>query len=268
VKCTRCGKKDIIVEEKISKEERRNIWCPECRTRRKQPWWNWRVAVYPEQGKVQQSSVQTEAPKGAARKGGEQREMRRTFKILREVWLNIEVEKVDTYKGVTVKVLLDSSALEMFMDWKMAARYGFRLQKLERLIVVRNIDRMNNSAGAITHQVEVNVYYKSYVERIRMGVCNLEKTDIILEMLWLQVHNPEINWETVEVKMTRCPPLYGRNTKLKEEKREKKEKRVATLEEEKIVRWAVDNKEDWERKEEVEADYRKIKEMVPQKFLK
>ena len=103
---------------------------------------------------------------------------------------------------------------------------------------------------------------------MRMDVCNLGRTDIILEILWLQAHNLEINQKTGEVKMMKCPPLYGRNTRLKEGKRTKKERRVATLEEEKIVRWAVDNKEDWERKEEVEADYRKIKEMVPQKFLK
>ena len=56
--------------------------------------------------------------------------------------------------------------------------------------------------------------------------------------------------------------------KLKEEKRVKKEKRVVTLEEKIIVRWAVDNKEDWKREEEVEADHRKIKEMVLQKFLR
>jgi len=68
--------------------------------------------------------------------------------------------------------------------------------------------------------------------------------------------------------MIRCLLLYGRNTKLEEEKREKKGKRVATLKEEKIVRWAVDNKENWEREEKVEADYRKIKEIVLQKFLK
>jgi len=71
---------------------------------------------------------------------------------------------------------------------------------------------------------------------MRMDVCNLRKTDIILGMPWLQVHNPEINWETGEVKMTRCPLLCGRNIKLKEEKRGKKGKRIATLEEEKIVR--------------------------------
>jgi len=194
--------------------------------------------------------------------------VRRIFKILREVWLNISVEKVDTYEGVTVKALLDSGTTEMFMDRKMAARYGFRLQKLERLVQVRNVDGTNNSAGAITHQVEVNVYYKGHVERVRMDVCDLGKTDIILGMLWLQAHNPEINWEMGEVKMTRCPLLYGRNMKLKEEKKAKRVKRVATIEEEKIIRWAVDNKEDWRREKEVKADHRKIEEMVPQRFLR
>jgi len=55
---------------------------------------------------------------------------------------------------------------------------------------------------------------------------------------------------------------------MKEEKRKKKEKRVATLEKEKIIRWAIDDKEDWEREEEIEEDHRKIKEIVPKKFLK
>ena len=175
---------------------------------------------------------------------------------------------MDIHKGITIKALLDSSTTGMFMDQRMAVRHGFRLQKLERPIVVKNINGTNNSAGSITHQVEVNVYYKNHVERIRIDVCNLGRTDIILGMPWLQAHNPEINWKTEEVKMTMCPLLYGRNTKLKEEKRRKKEKRVVILEEKKIVRWVVDNKEDWEREEEVEVDYRKIKEMVPQKFLK
>ena len=84
----------------------------------------------------------------------------------------------------------------------------------------------------------------------------------------MQAHNPEINWEMEEVKITRCLPLCERNTKLEEEKRIKKGKRVATLEEEKIMRWAVDNKEDWEKKEEVAVDHRKIEEIVLQKFLK
>ena len=92
---------------------------------------------------------------------------------------------MDIHKGITVKVLLDSGVTEMFMDQKIVARHGFRLQKLKRPIVVRNIDGINNSIGAITYQVEMNIYYKSHVEKIRMNVYNLGKTDIILEMLWL-----------------------------------------------------------------------------------
>ena len=133
---------------------------------------------------------------------------------------------------------------EMFIDKKMAAKHRFKLQKLKRLVGVRNINGTNNSGGAITHKVEVNVYYKNHVKRIRIDVCNLGKTDVILGMPWLQAHNPEINWEIEEVKITRCPPLCGKNTKLEKEQKAKKGKRVATLEEEKIVRWMVEDKED------------------------
>ena len=99
--------------------------------------------------------------------------------------MNIRIEKLDTHEGVTVKALLDSGTTGMFMDKKMAVKHGFRLQKLERPVVVRNVDGTNNSGGAITHQVEVNVYYKSHVERMRIDVCDLGKTDMILGMPWL-----------------------------------------------------------------------------------
>jgi len=38
------------------------------------------------------------------------------FKILREVWLDIGVEKVNMHKGITVKALLDSGTTGIFMD--------------------------------------------------------------------------------------------------------------------------------------------------------
>ena len=113
--------------------------------------------------------------------------------MLRKVWLNIGIEKIDIYKGIMVKALLDSGTTGMFMDRKIAAKHGFKLQKLERPVMVRNVNRTNNSAGTISHQIEVNIYYKNHVKRMKIDVCNLEKTDIILEMPWLQVLNPEIN---------------------------------------------------------------------------
>ena len=96
-----------------------------------------------------------------------------------------------------------------------------------------------------------------------MDICDLGKTEVILEMPWLAVHNPEINWETGEVKMTRYLPLCGGKSQKKE-----KVKRVATEEEEKIVHWVIDDKEDWGKEKEMEEDHRKIEEMVPKKFLK
>jgi len=97
--------------------------------------------------------------------------------------LNIRIEKTDIHEGITVKVLLDSNTTEMFMDWKMVVRHGFRLQKLERPVVVRNVDRTNNRASAIIHQVEVNVYYKNHIERMKIDIYNLERTKVILGVL-------------------------------------------------------------------------------------
>jgi len=47
--------------------------------------------------------------------------------MLKEVWLDIGVERMDTYQGVIIKALLDSGATGMFMNRKMAAKHGFRL---------------------------------------------------------------------------------------------------------------------------------------------
>jgi len=149
--------------------------------------------VRPREANVQQGSAQSREPESTAKEEIKERDIRRTFKILREVWLNIGIEKVDTYEGVTVRVLLDSGATGMFMDKEMAKRHGFKMMKLERPLKVKNVDGTENSEGNITHQVEVNVFYKNHVKRMRIDVCNLEKTEVILGIPWLQVHNPEIN---------------------------------------------------------------------------
>jgi len=78
--------------------------------------------------------------------------------------LNIGVEKIDTHKGIMIKALLDSGAMGMFMNRQTAARHGFKLQKLDRPIAVRNVDSTNNSGETITYQVEYNVFYKGHIE--------------------------------------------------------------------------------------------------------
>ena len=75
---------------------------------------------------------------------------------------------------------------------------------------MRNIDGTVNVGEAIMHQVECNIFFKRYIERVRMDVCNLEKTEVILGMLWLAIHNLGIDWEKGEVEMIRCLPICGR----------------------------------------------------------
>jgi len=55
-----------------------------------------------------------------------------------------------------------------------------------------------------------------------MDICKLRKTDMILGMLWLVAHNPEIDWEKREVRMMRCPPLCEKAVRIRR-KRGRKE---------------------------------------------
>ena len=69
-------------------------------------------------------------------------------------------------------------------------------------IEIKNVNGTSNSRGNITHELECNVFYKGHSERLRMDVCDLGRTKMILGMPWLAAHNLEINWETREVKMS------------------------------------------------------------------
>jgi len=62
------------------------------------------------------------------------RDVKRTIKPLREVWIQVGVEKIDTYKGVFVKALLNSRAMELFTNKKFVKKWRFKKKKLTRPI--------------------------------------------------------------------------------------------------------------------------------------
>jgi len=188
---------------------------------------------------------------------------------LRKVWMRIGMKKINTHEGVTVKALLDSRATGMFVNRKFAERSGSKMDKLERPLKVTNVDGSNNSRGNITHEVECNVYYKGHLERMRFNMCDLGRTEVILGVPWLVAHNPEIDWEKGEIKMTRCPPWCGKDNRSKrarERKEKVKRREMKKVEEEKAIRWVADEKKDWGREEEMEIDHCKIETMVPKWF--
>jgi len=60
----------------------------------------------------------------------------------------------------------------------------------------------------------------------------LERTNIILDIPWLQIHNSEINWEIREVKITKYLPICKRSIIAREdtEKRKKVERKIRAIE--------------------------------------
>jgi len=54
--------------------------------------------------------------------------------------------------------------------------------------------------------VDVVLHYKTHSERMLLTISNLGKQNLILGYTWLKDHNPEVNWQTGEVQMNRCPP--------------------------------------------------------------
>ena len=110
---------------------------------------------------------------------------------------------------------------------------------------------------------------------------------VILGMPWLAQYNPEIDWRTRKVKMTRCleecgkqwRPVQGKlgwekqkeeETKEEAEKRKeekekkKKQKKGKTVE----VRKVIEEWEIWDKEEEAAMSEIETKKLVPERFHK
>jgi len=124
--------------------QQRKLVCRECKgenniARNCNSYWRWR-----------EQEVKRELRELKEKLVGEERILRHTGQPLREVWMRIGMEKIDTHEGVTVKALLDSRAMGLFIDRKFVERNGFRVEKLERPLKVTNVDRSNNNGEDIT----------------------------------------------------------------------------------------------------------------------
>ena len=84
------------------------------------------------------------------------------------------------------------------------------MKKIEKPIYIRNMNGSFNKEGLIEHIVEVSIYYQRHRERTEIDVIREQEWSVILKIPWLTCYNPEIDWRTREVKITRCPEEYGK----------------------------------------------------------
>ena len=131
-------------------------------------------------------------------------------KYLREVMVKIRLKQKEKEEGVITKTLLDSRATGLVMSKEFAKKHRFRRTKLEKLVYMKNVDSMLNYAGPIVDTVEVEIFFKGHKERILRDVIGGQKWSVILGIPWLACYNPEIDWKTGEVQMTRYSDECGR----------------------------------------------------------
>jgi len=131
-------------------------------------------------------------------------------KTLREVVVKIGLKQEEEEEGIVTEVLFDSGATGLVMSEEFARKHRFKRTKLERPIYVRNVDGMLNYVGPIKDTVEVEIFFKGHKERTSINVIGGQKWNVILDIPWLVRYNPEIDWKTGEVQMTRCLDKCGK----------------------------------------------------------
>jgi len=67
-------------------------------------------------------------------------------------------------------------------------------------IKVLNIDRTRNKRDTITHYTEIDLQIGDQTERQRLYITGLGKQKIILGFTWLHQTNPDINWQTGDIR--------------------------------------------------------------------
>ena len=109
------------------------------------------------------------------------------------------------HKFQIIPALLDSGANATFINEAIAERLGLTLETLANPIRIFNVDGSRNSAGDVTHAINITVDFLGHQEELHAEVTNLGKNSLILGYMWLKKHNPSINWEKGLVKFNWCP---------------------------------------------------------------
>ena len=115
------------------------------------------------------------------------------------------VHTIHTTQPFAANALLDSGATACFIDLGFVNARDLQTRTLPRAIPVYNIDGTLNEAGSITRAIDLICRFQDHSEQMTFHVTQLGSQPIILGHNWLLEHNPEIDWTSGELKMSRCP---------------------------------------------------------------
>ena len=137
------------------------------------------------------------------------------------ILIPVHLKTTDTMQELNSEAMVDCGATGDFVDEEFVKRANLPTRSLSSPVPVYNVDGTPNEAGNISKVVDVLMTYNGHSERILLAVTKLGKQSVILGMTWLKKHNPEIDFVTKKVEMTRCSPrcCAGCRLDLKEQRR-------------------------------------------------
>ena len=107
--------------------------------------------------------------------------------------------KPDTFDSHSTLALLDCGATDCFLDWKYIKQHQLLTTRLNRTILIYNINGSGNTDRLITHKYEINVQHKDHLEKIWFYITKIGNKKIILGHFWLKKYNPSIDWITSKI---------------------------------------------------------------------
>ena len=119
--------------------------------------------------------------------------------------LHVGLKTTDTGVEFRTHALVDSVATGSFIVHEFIVKNQIDTRRLSHPVLVLNVDGTPNRAGQVVEVVDLILQYQQHAERTLFAVMSLGKRDVILGYPWLRQHNPEVNWQTQEVKLSRCP---------------------------------------------------------------
>jgi len=130
----------------------------------------------------------------------------RSLRVKFSTQIQVQIRALDTGSQLELKALLDSGATGLFLSTSFVEKNNLNTRKLTRAIPVYNVDGSLNQGGSIKEEVDVIMTYQGHTEKATFAICDLGDKDAIIGHTWLFSHNPEIDWQSGQIKLSRCPP--------------------------------------------------------------
>ena len=115
------------------------------------------------------------------------------------IFVNEGAQIVDTF------ILVDSRATGDFINWDLAKKRGYQLQRLFQPLKAQNVDGSANQRGVICHKITLHLQIAKTEEKREFLVVNCGQENLILGLPWLQEINLLIDWTTGEVTISSIP---------------------------------------------------------------